>query len=326
MLWLKNFLLLTFLCFGLMVPITHAHADMSSAQGIVAVVNDEAISAYDLVKRMDLIIVSSKLENTPEVRARLVPQVLQSLINEKLQLQEAERLELTVTEEDLQGAYSQIEQQNGIEAGNLESSMRENGLNFNSLRQQIRSQVVWRQLVRAKAGPLLTVDDTQVDEILNDLQSQETTTEYRYAEIFLNVENPQQEERVKNSAQELFDQLQSGADFQKLSKSFSERPSAADGGKINWIRETELEEQEREILTMLPPNHISKPVRIDTGYLIILALDKRIREVNEDTLPSRAKIKYTLRQQRLSQVARKYANDLRRDAIIDIRITPEANS
>src|SRR2546423_879453 len=55
---------------------------------IAAVVNDEVISAYDLAARIHMVAVSSSLPDTPEVRQKIAGQVLRSLIDEKLQLQE----------------------------------------------------------------------------------------------------------------------------------------------------------------------------------------------------------------------------------------------
>src|SRR3954451_19261942 len=79
---------------------------------IAAVVNDEVISAYDLASRIHMVAVSSNLPDTPEVRQRIAGQVLRSLIDEKLQLQEGKKQNVAATEEEINNALGQIEKQN----------------------------------------------------------------------------------------------------------------------------------------------------------------------------------------------------------------------
>ena len=67
-----------------------------SVQRIAAIVNDEVISGYDLQQRMSLVLSSSGLQPSPEALKRLEPQVLRTLVDERLQLQEAERNEIQI--------------------------------------------------------------------------------------------------------------------------------------------------------------------------------------------------------------------------------------
>ena len=62
---------------------------------IAAVVNDQVISVFDLASRVRMVMISSNLPDTEEIRQRLASQVLRSLIDEKLQLQEARRQSVT---------------------------------------------------------------------------------------------------------------------------------------------------------------------------------------------------------------------------------------
>ena len=66
-------------------------------QRIAAVVNDDVVSFQDLNERLQLVAVTSGIGDSEEARQRLAPQVLRQLIEETLQLQEAARLEITVS-------------------------------------------------------------------------------------------------------------------------------------------------------------------------------------------------------------------------------------
>ena len=82
--------------------------------GIVATVNNDVITNNALQERVSLIINSNGLPRSDEMRKRVLPQALQGLINEKLQQQKAAELGLLVDENDLDFAYSSIEQKNGL--------------------------------------------------------------------------------------------------------------------------------------------------------------------------------------------------------------------
>ena len=77
---------------------------------IAAVVNDDVISIYDLAARVNIVVASSNLRDAPELRRQIAPQVLRTLVDEYLQTQEAARLDIAVTERDIEITIDRIEQ------------------------------------------------------------------------------------------------------------------------------------------------------------------------------------------------------------------------
>ena len=90
-----------------------AHAQ--DLQRIVAVVNDEVISLYDLSTRTRLNMASSGLEDSAAIRRQVQAQTLRALIDERLQAQEAQRLNLSVTQAEIDSSIARIEQQNRMQ-------------------------------------------------------------------------------------------------------------------------------------------------------------------------------------------------------------------
>src|SRR5687768_3151998 len=76
----------------------------ANAMAIAAVVNEDVITVYDVQSRTGVFIATSGLENTPEMQRRLLPQVVQGLIDEHLKLQEAKRLKIETTETEVRQA------------------------------------------------------------------------------------------------------------------------------------------------------------------------------------------------------------------------------
>ena len=91
---------------------------------IVAVVNDNVISSSDLNARIAMAFLSSGLPDTPEVRQRLLVQLLRSMIDEQLELQEAKKLEITVPQAEIDQALARISQSNNIPGGDMKQFLK----------------------------------------------------------------------------------------------------------------------------------------------------------------------------------------------------------
>src|SRR5260370_1217504 len=105
-----------------------APAEKSPEMRIAAVVNDEVISVFDVVSRMRMVMISSNIADSPEMRQRIAPQVLHSLIDEKLELQEAKRQSVTATDSEVNTGLQQIEKQNNMKSGQLNELLKSRGI------------------------------------------------------------------------------------------------------------------------------------------------------------------------------------------------------
>ena len=92
---------------------------LAEAIGIVAVVNDEIISMYDLNTRLAAVLALSRIPESPQNRSKLIPQVIRTLIDERIKLQEARRLKITPSKIDLDRERQSLEKRVGLEAGKL---------------------------------------------------------------------------------------------------------------------------------------------------------------------------------------------------------------
>ncbi|MFN4090770.1 MAG: SurA N-terminal domain-containing protein, partial [Alphaproteobacteria bacterium] len=98
-----------FRCAALAIAAAMAAAPVAAQQGfaalvgrpIAAVVNDQIISTYDLDARLRLGLFSANLPATPENPQRLLPQALRQLVDARRQMQEAQRLNVTVSDDEM---------------------------------------------------------------------------------------------------------------------------------------------------------------------------------------------------------------------------------
>lgn len=242
---------------------------------IAAVVNDQVISVQDLDSRLKMVMLSSNLPDTPQTRARLAPQVLRTLIDEQLQLQEAKRKHVTATDAELKRAIAQLEQQNHMQPGQLETFLKAHDIEPSALINQITAAIVWAKLVKRRVIESNPISDGQIETTLARLKRTEDEPESRVAEIFLPVDNPEQDGQVQQLAQRLIQQMRQGARFSGIAQQFSQSASAAVGGDIGWVRPDELDPKLGKAVAGMRPGELSPPIRTRAGYYLLLVLDRR---------------------------------------------------
>jgi len=242
---------------------------------IAAVVNDEVISAYDLEQRVALIAASTGVDTSGEAGQKLRSQVLRSLIDEKLQLQEAKNFDITADPKQVEETLAEIAKQNNFTVEKLAETLKSSGVGIETLRDQIRAEHAWTDLVRRKFLSRIAPGDEQVDAALARIEANAGRPEYLVAEIFLSVESPDDEEEVRLGALRMVEQLKQGAAFNAVARQFSQAATAAVGGDLGWVQEGQLSAELDKAILTLAPSDISQPIKAGGGYYILLVRDKR---------------------------------------------------
>jgi peptidyl-prolyl cis-trans isomerase SurA len=251
----------------------HLHAQ--ETQRIAAVVNDEVISVYDLINRTRLAILSAGLPDTIETRRRLRPQVLRALIDERIQVQEAQRQNISASPEEMEAAVARIEENNRMPRGGLEQVIRRAGIEWSAVQAQVRTNLLWQKLVNRRLRNTLQIGDDEIDEQLERIRAAQGTPEFLLGELFLSVDTPDQEEEVRQAAMGLIDQLRHGAPFPELARQFSQSASAATGGDIGWVQGSTLEDDIAKAVADTPPGRVTQPIRSVGGYYIYVVRQRR---------------------------------------------------
>ena len=273
---------------------------------IAAVVNDEVISVGDLTSRLRMVMLSSNLTDSPETRQRVAAQVLRTIVDEKLQMQEAKRQNVTATDEEINKALAQIEKQNNMQAGQLDQVLKSHGIERSALVDQLTASIVWTKLVRRLVSQTNVVSDEEIDYALKRARETANEPQSRVAEIFLAVDNPQQEDEVRRLAERLTEQMKQGARFSAVAQQFSQSATAAVGGDIGWVRPEQLSPEIGKAVAQMRPGELSPPIRTGAGYYLVLVLDRRSgRSAGpEDSLVHLVQIVFPLPPQATEQVRR----------------------
>ncbi|HTZ78725.1 MAG TPA: peptidylprolyl isomerase [Stellaceae bacterium] len=242
---------------------------------IAAVVNDDVISINDLEARIKLVLLSSQLPDNPQVRQRVTPQVLRSLIDERLELQEAKRFNVAVSDEDVNRAFERLERQNNMPKGGLDQLLTQRGIPRSTLVNQITATLAWSKLVEGRLAPNVTVSDEEINEAMARIKDSIGKPQSRVGEIFLAVDNPTQEPEVKALADRLVEQIRNGANFAAVAQQFSQSATAAVGGDLGWVLPDELPPEVEQTVARMQPGQLAPPIRGPGGFYLVYLADRR---------------------------------------------------
>ena len=245
-------------------------------QRIAAVVNDDVISLFDIESRITLLIATSGMPNSADVRSRLRQQVLRTLIDERLEVQEATRIKAVATEKEVNDAVGRIETANKMPQGSLLKALAADGIDSASLLAQIKAGLSWQKVVSRRLRPNVDIGQDEIDEVIDRINSEKGTTEYLLAELFLAIEGPDQEDEVRNNMEQMLDQMRRGVSFSAMAQQFSQSASASQGGDIGWVERGSLDPEVVNVIDALEKNHATPPIRTPSGFYVYLLRDKRV--------------------------------------------------
>lgn len=254
-----------------------AAAQTAPGQGlrVVARVNDDAITDFDLAQRVLFAIKTSGLQDSPDLRQRMAPQMLRQMVDERLQVQNAARLGVKPTEAEIQNRYAEIERSAGLGRGQFRQYLQSVGVAPDIANQQIEAQIAWAKIIRRKVRSQVDVSEAEIDDAMNRMRSNVGKTETRVAEIFVPVDRADSVDEGKRSADRIMEQLRRGAPFAAVAQQFSQGASASAGGDLGWVLPGALDPSLEAALERVQPRTFSEPVRSGSGWHILYVVDRR---------------------------------------------------
>ncbi len=275
-----------------------AHAtDPLDGIGVAAVVNDDAITKLELRERIQLILATTSLPDGAETKQRLIPQVLRMLIDEHLQMQEAKRLGLTVSESAVTEAVAGIEAQAGRPKGSLEGDVRAKGASLQSLYAQLRSQAAWSQIVGQKIRPRIRVSNEEAAREVSRLSAAATTPggaqELNLTVMTLPVESAATDARVKALAAQIATEVKKGANLGTLSRQLVSRGAPAPAEGV-WVALADIDPALAAPLKAAKKGETVGPVRTRAGYQLVQLNGSRASEAAADAAPVEVLLKQIL--------------------------------
>ncbi len=333
------------LCLLSSLAISLAHAQTPRAQPlevdrIIAVVNDEAITAYELRARLATVerqLRDQKVQLPP--REVLEKQLLERMITDRVQLQYARETGLRVSDLDLDAAMRRIAEGNKLPLQDFRAALEKDGIAWAKFREEIREEIVLSRLREREVQSRVVVTDGEIDNYLANLVAGggSANIEVRTAHIILRVPEqatPDQLMRIGARARAALDQIRRGDDFAKVAASYSDAPDGLSGGLMGARPLDRLPALYADAVKKLKPGEVSDILRSPAGFHIVKLIDQaggaakpvaalkqtRARhiliKVNELVSEAEAKRKLVALKERLengadfAELARLHSNDL----------------
>ncbi len=246
---------------------------------IVAVVNNEVITQFELNDRMRIVMQQLKKQGTPlPPHEVLEKQMLERMITDRVQLQFAKETGIRVDDLQLDKTLQRIAQKNNMTVDAFRGTLQKDGVNFAKFREEIRDEIILSRLREREVENRITVSDGEVESFLNSRAAQTSgEDEFKLAQILVRVPEQASPEQVKSKrdrAEKALSEL-SKMGFAQVAASYSDAPDALQGGVIGWRAASRLPALFLEAVNGLKPGETSAVLRSPNGFHILKLLDKR---------------------------------------------------
>lgn len=206
---------------------------------IVAVVNNEVITAHELEARVQL--VEARLRGqgvTVPPRAQFQQQLLERMIVDRAQLQLAKENGLRVEDPLLDAAVGRIAEQNGLTLADFRKRIENDGTTFERFREDIRNEILLQRLREREVDNKVQITESEIDNFLAaGGATQGAQPEINLAQILVRIPENASAEQIsqrRQRAEEALQQLRSGADFARVAATYSDASDALKGGEMGW--------------------------------------------------------------------------------------------
>ncbi|MDR0563377.1 MAG: peptidylprolyl isomerase [Azoarcus sp.] len=256
-----------------------AYAAPAEVDRVVAIVNSEAVPWSLLRDRVNIVRQNLQRQKEPmppdEVLER---QILEQIIMERLQLQQARELSIRVDEGMVDRYIKVIADNNQITVDKLRASVAKDGIPWASFREEIRSKLITNRLRETEVDNKVTVSDSEVTNFLNANPEAVEPMDYLMAHIVLSLPENAGEAQMRaalSRAERVLARLGAGESFARVAAESSDAPDKNRGGELGWRSREKLPAFYAEVAPKIQRGEVTPPLRGADGLHIIKLLDKR---------------------------------------------------
>ena len=241
---------------------------------IVTIVNDSVILQSDVDAMLKTVRMNAAGQNQPlPPDDVLINQIMDQLVMETLQLQQAAQFGIRIDDNRLDQAINQMAAEQQMTVGQLQQMLAENGISYSIFREQMRRDMTASEARTIQVRRRINILPQEVETLADQLSQQEQQgVRYNISHIQLRVEEGAtsvERDEVAKEAQQLVNELKDGADFANLAYSYSKGPKALQGGEWGWMRKEEMPTIFADQIQSQGTGAIVGPFRSGVGYHIL---------------------------------------------------------
>ncbi len=231
-------------------------------------INNEVLTTIDLYNETQYLkSINKNLQNLEE--EKLFEIAKNSLIREKIKKIELSKIDgvFNIKDEYLEKLINNYSKNNGFNSiEEFKKFIKDNNLNFLDVKNKIKIEILWNQLIVSKHLKDIRIDKKQIEDSINKFQN-----EFLLSEIVFNVDNSKNfKDKLKLIKKDIEEK-----GFINASVIHGISDAAKEGGRLGWIKESSLNPKIREQITKIKVGNYTTPIVIPGGFLILFVEDKR---------------------------------------------------
>ena len=322
---MKIFLRISPLIFLLLFPVSGLPAALPlPITGIVAVVNDDIITSWELNQALQPVVREAEKKGTlsPAARNELRSSVITGLIDKKLAEQKIKELNIKVSDDELRQSIEDVKKQNKLTQEALVAALAGQGLTFEQYRSQMRDQLERLRLVSQEVKSKIQVGELEMHDYYEANKSlfKEDET-FRARHIFINIPKEttdQQLDLLTARVDAIWKECQGPSDFALLAGKYTEDATAKDGGNLGLFKKGDMQGEFVLLLERLKPGEVSGVIKTPSGFHIV-KLEERIPGRVKSFEEVKPEIEERLYKKKSEERFNQWLAEMKKEATIEIR-------
>ena len=244
-------------------------------ESLIASVDSEAITTYDLSERIKLVLKSLKLEDNIKNRDSVRDRVLELLIIEKLKKIEASKAQITTSENEVIDFAAVVYNFPVEDFEDFKLFLESENIDFEIVLEQLKSELLWKKFSQQMFSSKITINSIDVDAIINNYKNKVGKTEYDFSEIILLNDKQNNWKSSKKKLETILELIETGTSFDILAQKFSDINPQGNNVSTGWVLEDNLDDETKIILEGMQLGEIKKDIKMNNGYRVIKLNKKR---------------------------------------------------
>jgi peptidyl-prolyl cis-trans isomerase SurA len=263
---------------------------------------------------------AQRIQRTAAVRK----EVLKGIIDDRLLVQQATELKLSVSSEEIDRAIEQLKREYKLSDVQLQEELRKTGQSIASYRQNTRKEILKYRVLNIAVGSKINPTDGDVESYYERHMKTGSNMQVRVSHIFIAIPENADAAKVlerERYAKKILARAQAGEEFAALAKELSEDGATrAEGGDLGYFgKEMGLPKPVEELVFSMKVGELGGPVRGNQGFHVIKLMDRRAKDV-KPLADVREELRNQLRQKEMERQTKIYLDDLRRKTLVDVRM------
>ena len=265
----------------ILLIIFSSHSFAKILDQAIVIIEEDVITQSEYQKKLIFVLNQYKISGNPLPKDRdaFNKQVLEHMINNRLQIQFAKKNGMDVQEWMIDQAMEDIAQRSGLNLSAFRDELIKNNVDYKTYRNVLKEDLITREVQRRIISQRIKITKKEIKDFLEHKSHLfKEKNQYKISNILIALsESPSINEKTttKNKIKMIKDKFSNGEKFSSLAKNYSDSGNAMSGGDLGWRKISEVPKIFLEELENLNKGEISNIIETTNGYYIFYLENKK---------------------------------------------------